>query len=116
MRLKHAFAFGVIGAVMTTLGAAGVASASTTDTNSATLYENSNYTGGSITVTSNVYNLGSLHFGDGSPASWAGSVYNNGNTVVNIWANPGFAGVYDSIAPYSGMSWLSNSASSLTFG
>ncbi|MGK4579937.1 hypothetical protein [Kitasatospora sp. HPMI-4] len=109
MRFKSALAFGVIGAVLATFGAAGVASASSgtaagaTATDAATLYGYTDFSGPSVVVSSDVVipTMG-LRYSDGTPVNTIGSVYNWGPDALSIYAGPVYQGPYDYLAPYTG--------------
>ncbi len=115
MRIKAAIALGIAGAALATLGAAGVASA-----DQVTLYENSNFAGGSVNVYSNVYDFAGWRFNNGDYVkNNTASAVNYGPDWANIYVNHGYAGNYDTLQPGQWLNRLgftyNNNASLLFF-
>ncbi|MDH6144105.1 MULTISPECIES: hypothetical protein [Kitasatospora] len=110
MRVKHALALAVSGAVLATVGAAGVASASTgtasttVTPNAVTLYEYQNLTGPSVAVPGSdgtIVNTSTLRYSDGSPVSTIGSLYNDEPITVQLFFGPYFQGPSVAVPPYA---------------
>ncbi|MGK4585838.1 peptidase inhibitor family I36 protein [Kitasatospora sp. HPMI-4] len=114
MRIKHVLALGIAGAALTTIGAAGVASA-----DHVTLYENSNYAGGTVDVYGNVPNFAGWTFSNGDAVkNNAASAYNWGPGAASIFYNSNYAGSSDYLAPNSGenrLGYTYNNNASLWF-
>ena len=114
MRIKAAIALGIAGATLTTLAAAGVASA-----NDVTLYENSNWSGATVDVYSNVYDFAGWHFSNGhNVKNNTASAWNWGPQWASIYVNHGYAGNQDILQPGQGVTRLGytyNNNASLEF-